>query len=77
MGVVYILFLIPTALRDLDSSLGPYPYESIKKWVSLSSHVSSGLLERHALSLYPELCGKKKHYLCIIGFNHWMEKYRP
>ncbi|XP_072048360.1 protein AAR2 homolog [Amphiura filiformis] len=40
-------------LRDLDRFLGPYPYDSLKKWVSLSNHLTESVLER----LMPE-CGK-------------------
>lgn len=33
-------------LQDLDSFLGPYPYEHLKKWVSLTSHITKDLLDR-------------------------------
>ena len=36
-----ILFL---GLMDLDSSLGAYPYESLKKWVSLSNYVTEEIV---------------------------------
>lgn len=40
-----------TGLRDLDSNLGPYPYESLKRWVSLTNHVSENLVSRYNLVL--------------------------
>ncbi len=40
-------------LQDLDRFLGPYPYETLKKWVSLSNHVNEVTLQK----LMPE-CGK-------------------
>lgn len=33
-------------LQDMDSFLGPYPYEHLKKWVSLTNHITEDLLER-------------------------------
>ena len=39
-----LLFFL--GLKDLDSFLGPYPYEHFKKWVSLTNHVTKDLLER-------------------------------
>ena len=33
-------------LKDLDRSLGPYPYESWKKWISLTSKISSQTVSR-------------------------------
>ena len=35
-------------LKDLDSSLGAYPYDTLKKWVSLSNFVSKDLASRFA-----------------------------
>ncbi|XP_064402615.1 protein AAR2 homolog [Halichondria panicea] len=32
------------SLMDLDSSLGAYPYESLKKWVSLSNYVTEEIV---------------------------------
>ncbi|XP_078275311.1 protein AAR2 homolog [Rhinoraja longicauda] len=40
-------------LRELDSWLGPYPYETLKRWVSLTSLVTEPLVQ----TLQPE-CGK-------------------
>ncbi|XP_060580026.1 protein AAR2 homolog [Ruditapes philippinarum] len=39
-------------MKELDQYLGPYPYESYKKWVSLTNHITEDLLSR----LQPE-CG--------------------
>ena len=33
-------------LQDMDSFLGPYPHEKLKKWVSLTNHITKDLLER-------------------------------
>ncbi|XP_014668420.1 PREDICTED: protein AAR2 homolog [Priapulus caudatus] len=33
-------------LRDLDGFLGAYPYDSYKKWVSLSSHITPAAVAR-------------------------------
>ncbi|XP_053571979.1 protein AAR2 homolog isoform X2 [Bombina bombina] len=33
-------------LQDLDPFLGPYPYESLRRWVSLSSHIKKETIER-------------------------------
>ena len=33
-------------LQDLDRYLGPYPHGSLKKWESLTNHITEGLLER-------------------------------
>ena len=33
-------------LKDLDRSLGAYPYDSLKKWVSLTNHISEDLVAR-------------------------------
>lgn len=32
--------------EELDKNLGPYPYESYKKWVSLSNHITPGVMNR-------------------------------
>ncbi len=34
-------------LRDLDPHLGPYPYESWKKWISLTNRISDATISRH------------------------------
>lgn len=33
-------------LKDLDRSLGAYPYDSLKKWVSLTNHITEDLVAR-------------------------------
>lgn len=33
-------------LRDLDQGLGAYPYDTLKKWISLSNHISQDLVTR-------------------------------
>lgn len=33
-------------LREMDAFLGPYPYETLKKWISLSSFVGEAAVER-------------------------------
>lgn len=33
-------------LEDLDQNLGRYPYESLKKWVSLSGFVTESIMTR-------------------------------
>lgn len=33
-------------LKNLDSNLGPYPYESYKQWCGLSSHISDDLIRK-------------------------------
>lgn len=33
-------------LQDMDRFLGPYPHENLKKWVSLTNHITKELLER-------------------------------
>ncbi|XP_062498017.1 protein AAR2 homolog [Pezoporus occidentalis] len=33
-------------LRELDPFLGPYPYESLKKWVSLTSFISEAAMKK-------------------------------
>ncbi|KAL5463941.1 hypothetical protein EMCRGX_G032893 [Ephydatia muelleri] len=33
-------------VKDLDRSLAPYPYESLKKWASLTNYISKDVLER-------------------------------
>ncbi|XP_038062741.1 protein AAR2 homolog [Patiria miniata] len=40
-------------LREFDPFLGSYPYESLKKWVSLTSHITEALVK----DLMPS-CGK-------------------
>lgn len=35
-----------SSLRELDQFLGPYPYESYKKWVSLTNHITEKLLSQ-------------------------------
>ena len=42
---VWIVFI--AGLRDLDSNLGAYPYDSLKRWVSLTNHVSETLVARY------------------------------
>ncbi|CAI8012816.1 Protein AAR2 homolog [Geodia barretti] len=37
---------IRAGLKDLDQGLGPYPYDTLKKWVSLSNHISQDLVTR-------------------------------
>ncbi|XP_062510877.1 protein AAR2 homolog isoform X2 [Corticium candelabrum] len=32
-------------LKDIDKNLGAYPYESLKKWVGLTQHISQSVLE--------------------------------
>lgn len=39
-----------TGLRDLDSNLGPYPYDSLKKWISLTNHISEALVLRYIIA---------------------------
>lgn len=33
-------------LREMDKFLGPYPYESLKKWISLSSFISEPVVRK-------------------------------
>ena len=33
-------------LENLDQNLGKYPYESLKKWVSLSGHVTESIMKQ-------------------------------
>uniref|UniRef100_UPI00398F02E5 protein AAR2 homolog n=1 Tax=Pristiophorus japonicus TaxID=55135 RepID=UPI00398F02E5 len=33
-------------LTDLDKSLGAYPYETLKRWVSLTNHITEPLVQR-------------------------------
>lgn len=33
-------------LQEMDTFLGPYPYEHFKKWVSLTNHITEDFLER-------------------------------
>ena len=33
-------------MQDLDRYLGPYPYDTLKKWVSLTQHITEPLLQR-------------------------------
>ena len=40
-------------LMGLDASLGPYPYESLKRWVSLTNYVEEAVVAR----VQPQ-CGK-------------------
>lgn len=44
--------LFVAGLRDLDSNLGAYPYDSLKRWVSLTNHVSETLVARYQLCNY-------------------------
>ena len=37
---------IQAGLRELDSSLGAYPYDSLKKWTSLTCHIEEPLVRR-------------------------------
>lgn len=37
---------IRDSLRELDSWLGPYPYETLKRWVSLTNLVTDPLVQR-------------------------------
>lgn len=39
--------LLILGLKDLDSGLGAYPYESLKKWISLSNYISHDLVTRY------------------------------
>lgn len=40
-------WLSPCAgLQELEGSLGPYPYDTLKKWVSLSNYVTEDLVSR-------------------------------
>ncbi|XP_041373332.1 protein AAR2 homolog [Gigantopelta aegis] len=32
--------------KEMDRFLGPYPYESYKKWISMTNHISPSLLEK-------------------------------
>ncbi|XP_045207760.2 protein AAR2 homolog [Mercenaria mercenaria] len=43
---------VASNMKELDQYLGPYPYDSYKKWVSLTNHITDDLLSR----LQPE-CG--------------------
>ncbi len=56
-------FLFNSDLVELDSSLGAYPYESLKKWVSLSNHITEDIVLRcrklsivNIIYLYTSLC---------------------
>ena len=44
---ISIWIVLIAGLRDLDSNLGAYPYESLKRWVSLTNHVSETLVARY------------------------------
>ncbi|XP_042197744.1 protein AAR2 homolog [Callorhinchus milii] len=33
-------------LTELDQCLGPYPYETMKKWVSLTNHITAPLIQK-------------------------------
>lgn len=35
-----------SGLMDVDQYLGKYPYESLKKWVSLTNHVTENIMQR-------------------------------
>ena len=37
---------IKTRLQDLDKNLAPYPYETLKKWVSMSNNISIEVVKR-------------------------------
>lgn len=37
---------IQAGLKELDSNLGAYPYDSLKKWTSLTSHIEEPLVRR-------------------------------
>ena len=39
---------IQAGLRELDSSLGAYPYDTLKKWTSLTSYIEEPLVRRYA-----------------------------
>ena len=43
---VCVLAIYYTGIRDLDSQLGSYPYESLKIWYSLTNHIREPLLKR-------------------------------
>ena len=38
---------IKAGLKELDSGLGAYPYDSLKKWTSLTSHIEEPLVRRY------------------------------
>ena len=42
---VIILFI--TGIKDLDAQLGPYPFESLKIWYSLTNHITETLMKRY------------------------------
>ena len=37
---------IKAGLNDLDKNLGPYPYDTWKKWVSLTNKISDATIAR-------------------------------
>ena len=48
---------IQAGLQELDSGLGAYPYDSLKKWTSLTSHIEEALVRRCVPTLYQ--CGSE------------------
>jgi len=38
--------IIRNSLQDIDNNLAPYPYETLKKWVSMSDNISKDIIER-------------------------------
>ena len=44
----FIVSIFSLDLKELDRYLGPYPYESLSKWIFLTNHVSKELVSRYA-----------------------------
>lgn len=42
----YCYLLFYSDLQELDRHLGPYPYESLKRWLSLTNNITTKLVER-------------------------------
>ena len=47
----YLIKNVPLlGLKDIDGQLGPYPFESLKIWYSLTNHITEILMKRFVMS---------------------------
>lgn len=37
-------------IKDIDGQLGPYPFESLKTWYSLTNHITETLMKRFVVN---------------------------
>ncbi len=54
--------------RTMDTNLGPYPYDTWKRWVSLTNKISDATLSRSVLHTIPAFASSTQFGLVFLFF---------